>query len=154
LEYGIDRGHARARRRQGDLERIGTNDRVGVGEAAAVGRELLDALDLLGRVNLGNRFLRQRLIGPGRTLLVQAGFLQARGYRTKAVGGFGVPAGVVFEEQRVGIEEGHEAVRSQERGSHGAECGSILSPAGGLATDSTGWGVVPLAAGRSAASGS
>src|SRR3981189_440640 len=54
------------RRRQRDLERVGTDHGIRVNAAAAVLGDLLGGLHLLRRMDLGDRFLGQRLLGAGR----------------------------------------------------------------------------------------
>src|SRR5438128_499225 len=76
-------------------------------------RQLLGGLHHLRRVQFCDRLLGERRVAGRRAFLNQAGFVEARTYGTEAVGSLGMAAaGIVFEEERVGVEEGHGCVLS------------------------------------------
>ena len=58
-------------------------------------------------MNLADGFLRQWLVGARSALLDQPAFVESPGDRPEPLRRLRMPPGVVFEKQRVGIEEGH-----------------------------------------------
>ena len=81
FEDRIDRCHTGPRRGQCNTKRIRADNRVGVDHAAAMLGHLLGRLNLLGRMNLADGFLRQWLVGARSALLDQPAFVESPGDR-------------------------------------------------------------------------
>jgi len=91
----------------GRLVGLAATDGISFDSSSAITAKSFDTSDVPSRVDSQQLFLSRGDNLSERAVLKQLLFVEFRSNAAKSCGRFGMPAGVVFEKNRVGVKDGH-----------------------------------------------